>query len=240
MYQMIRSYLERSEYARTPDQLRDAVSAIIAPIDFHSFAFLALGEPPFLISTYPIEWTGHYVAQGYQRRDPVILHSHRVRDLFMWGAAFAKRFGPGARDFFHEAEAFDISSGATIPIPDWPGGLAAMTFATDRRQPQLTTCLRCNGAALLFITAHFNGRLRQMLEPTRLIEGAVLTAREYELLRWAAEGKSSADTAQITGLSHRIVARDLESVRAKLGVRSIGKAIALFAAYEATRNRNTH
>ncbi len=193
-----------------------------------------------MISSYPIAWTGHYIAQGYQARDPVILRSHRVFDLFTGSPEIANEFGPGARDFFHEAEAFDVCSGATIPIPDWPGGLAAMTFATDRRQAQLATCLRCNGAALLFIAAHFHGRLRQMLEPTRLIEGAVLTAREYELLRWAAEGKSSADSAQITGLSHRIVARDLESVRAKLGVRSIGQAIALFAAYEATRSRNTH
>jgi DNA-binding CsgD family transcriptional regulator len=46
-------------------------------------------------------------------------------------------------------------------------------------------------------------------------------------------GKSSTDTVQIMGVSRRIVARDLESVRAKLGVRSIGQAIALFAAYEA-------
>ncbi len=35
MYQMIRSHLEMSEYARTPYQLRDAVHAIVAPIDFH-------------------------------------------------------------------------------------------------------------------------------------------------------------------------------------------------------------
>ncbi len=82
MRRVVQRYLENSEYARTPDQLRDAVSAVIAPLDFHSFAFLALGDPPFLISSYPIAWTGHYIAQGYQACDPVILNSHRVFDFF--------------------------------------------------------------------------------------------------------------------------------------------------------------
>jgi Autoinducer binding domain len=90
MHRVIQRYLENSEYARSPGQLRDAVSAVIAPLDFHSFAFLALGDPPFLISSHPIAWTGHYIAQGYQACDPVILNSHRVFDLFTWSLGEAE------------------------------------------------------------------------------------------------------------------------------------------------------
>lgn len=152
MYQVIRNYLEQPESARTPEQLRDAVSAVIAPIDLFAFAFLAQpnGGKPLLISTYPPDWTDHYIAQGYQCRDPVILHSRRVFDLFTWNPHMAKKFGAGARDFFHEAEIFNIRCGVTIPIHDWPGGHAAMTFASDRRTLQ-NACLSCNALALLFI-----------------------------------------------------------------------------------------
>ena len=58
-----------------------------------------------------------------------------------------------------------------------------------------------------------------------------MTSREYEILGWAAEGESSTDIAPIVGVSHRIVARDLEHIRAKLGVRSINQAVAVYAAY---------
>lgn len=235
MYQIIQDYLEQSQYARSPEDLRDAVDAVIALLDFHSFAFLALGKTPFLISSYPIAWTGHYIAQDYQRRDPVMLFSERMTELFMWSPEFAKQFGPLAEDFFYEAETFDIRSGVTVPVLDWPGGLAAMTFATDRRQPQLTTCVDCNRGVLLFIALHFKNHLRLMLEPRRLLEGAALTAREYECLGWAAEGKSQADTAQIMNVSVRIVVRDLENVRSKLGVRSIMQAVALYGAHRARR-----
>lgn len=87
--------------------------------------------------------------------------------------------------------------------------------------------------------AHVQRHLRRMLEPVWLIEGAALTSREYTCLKWFAEGKSQTDTALIMDISSRKVARDMETLRAKLGVRTINQAIAIYAAYEATRRR-TH
>lgn len=242
MRRNVDDYLENVELASTPDQLREAVVKVVNPLDFNAFAFLVLPneKPPLLISNYDERWQKHYVARSYQRRDPVMLQSRRAIDLFTWSPEMAARFGLLARDFFHEAETFDIRSGVTIPIPDWPGGFAAMTFATDRRHVHLTTCLRCHHTALLFVAAHFQSNLHRMLEPVRLIEGAELTPREYECLRWAGEGKSQTDISQITGIPLRTVARDIESLRAKLGVRSTSQAIAIYAAYEATRKRRMH
>jgi len=239
MQRIIRDYVEKVEFASTPDQLRDAVAHVIRMFDFNAFAFLALpdGKPPILISNYDDKWQSHYIERGYQGRDPVMLTSRCVVDLFFWGREMAAKFGPLAQDFFYEAETFDIRSGVTVPIPNWPGGFAAMTFATNRRHAGLTSCLQCNGGALLFVTAHVQRHLRRMLEPVWLIEGAALTPREYTCLKWFAEGKSQADTAQIMDISSRKVARDMETLRAKLGVRSINQAIAIYAAYEATRTR---
>lgn len=243
MLRIISDYLECAESASNEDQLRDAVAAVINLFDFSAFAFLALsheGSPPLLISNYDERWQHHYIVCGYQRRDPVMLHSRHDNNLFMWGSEMAERFGPLARDFFHEAKTFNICSGATVPVPEWPGGFAAMTFVTDSRQEQLANCLRCHGSALLFVAANFQNHLRRMREPTRLIENAELSPREYECLRWAAVGKSQTDIAMITGISLRSVARDIENLRAKLGVRSIAQAVAIFAAYEATGNKRAY
>lgn len=242
MRRIIQEYVEHTDFASNPGQLSDALAHVIRPFDFNAFAFLALpkGKPPLLFSNYDNRWQVHYVDRGYQSRDPVMLHSRCAVDLFTWSREIAAGFGPLAEDFFHEAETFDIRSGVTVPIPDWPGGFAAMTFATDRHQVHLTSCLRCYDAALLFLTAHFQIHLHWMLEPVRRIEDAELTAREYVCLRWAAEGKSQPDIAQITGTSLRSVARDIENLRAKLGVRSITQAVAIFAAYEAAKNKRMH
>jgi len=242
MRRVIHDYIEKTGLASNTDQLRDAMAEVIRPFDFNAFAFLALpsGKLPLLVSNYDDRWQAHYVDRGYQRRDPVMLNSRCAVDLFTWGREMAAKFGSLAEDFFYEAETFDIRSGVTVPIPDWPGGFAAMTFATDRHHVNLTSCLRCYDAALLFLTAHFQSHLHWMLESGRRIEDAELTAREYICLRWAAAGKSQPDIAQITGISLRTVARDIENLRAKLGVRSITQAVSIFAAYEATKNKRTH
>lgn len=169
-----------------------------------------MGKPPLLISNYDERWQTPYVMQSYEKRDPVMLHSRCVIDLFTWSREMVARFGPLAEAFFYEAEAFDIRSGVIVPIPDWPAGFAAMTFAMDQCHARLATCLGYNGATLLFVTAHVQNQLRWMLGPIRLIGDATLTQREYECLKWAAEGKSQTDIAQITGIPLRTVARDIE------------------------------
>jgi DNA-binding CsgD family transcriptional regulator len=72
------------------------------------------------------------------------------------------------------------------------------------------------------------------------MEGVEITPRERECLEWSMEGKSRTDTAQIMMINHRMVVRDLESVKTKLGVRTVGQAIAIYAAWKATRTHLVH
>ncbi|WP_255500614.1 helix-turn-helix transcriptional regulator [Caulobacter sp. 17J80-11] len=54
----------------------------------------------------------------------------------------------------------------------------------------------------------------------------LLTPRQAECLRWAAEGKSSWDIAQITGLSPRTVDEHLDNACRRLGVKRRAQAVA--------------
>jgi DNA-binding CsgD family transcriptional regulator len=47
---------------------------------------------------------------------------------------------------------------------------------------------------------------------------ATLTAREYEVLHWVAEGKSNGDIGRIVGCSERTVKKHLQHIFPKLGV----------------------
>ncbi|WP_353842233.1 helix-turn-helix transcriptional regulator [Mesorhizobium sp.] len=61
-----------------------------------------------------------------------------------------------------------------------------------------------------------------------MVDGILLTPREYEFLQWA-RGKSASDTACILGIRSRTVAFHLDNARNKLGVRTKDQAAALLA-----------
>lgn len=58
----------------------------------------------------------------------------------------------------------------------------------------------------------------------------MLSRREFECLKWAAQGKSAWEINQITGVSRRTAAFRLDNARAKVGVGTVKQAIAHFAA----------
>ncbi len=60
---------------------------------------------------------------------------------------------------------------------------------------------------------------------TRQRAGPALTAREHEVLRWLAAGKTDRDIASILGVSPRTVQKHLEHVYDKLGVETRTAAV---------------
>jgi len=237
MHRIVQEYFEGVDYAAGPSELCDTISTTAIALGFQAFAFLAVSaeSEPILISTYPKEWTDCYIERGYEGRDPVILRAGCVREAFVWDRSVASDFGDDARAFFCEAEKFDIRCGLTIPLPGLRRGFSAMTFVTDQGGESLATRLHSCGQALLFMAYHFRSHLRRSLEPTFLLEGVEITPRERECLEWAARGKSRRDTAEIMAISRRMVVRDLENVKDKLGVRTIGQAIAIYTAWKSNR-----
>lgn len=235
MNRIVHEYFMRIDSAVGQQELCSAVNTTVDSLGFHSFAFLALSDErqPLLVSTYPKEWTCRYIASGYDGRDPVILCARTAQRPFVWSRDIVERFDHDAREFFFEAEKFDICCGLTIPLPGLRVGRAAMTFAAHRGSKVLDTCLSDFEPFLLFMAYHFRSHMYRMLEPAIVVEGAELSSRERQCLEWAMQGKSRSVTAQIMFITTRMVIRDLESAKAKLGVQTIGQAIAIYAAWKA-------
>lgn len=235
MHRIVREYFCRLDAAVGQQELCNVVNAAACSLGFHSFAFLALPDDrrPVLVSTYPTEWTIHYIASGYEGRDPVILRAGTAQRPFVWNRDMVGRFDCEARDFFLEARKFDICCGLTVPLPGLRVGRAAMTFAAPSRSKALDKWLPECEPFLLFMAYHFRSHMCQMLEPVIVVEGAELTSRERQCLEWAMQGKSRSVTAQIMFITTRMVIRDLESAKSKLGVQTIGQAIAIYAAWKA-------
>lgn len=216
--------------------LKAAMARYMGELDLGIFAYLALPyqrqEKARLISTYQSVWTTHYLHNSYERIDPVIAQARTGPEPFEWGGSGSDLAGLSRAQLqlFDEASEFGIRHGFTIPIHDRAGRIAAVTFAADVRRASFAHTVETHRELLQCMAFCFHARIRRLSCPDRFIDGIRLSPREFECLQWAAQGKSSWEIGRILNIAQRTAVFHLENAKAKLGVRSISQAIALFAA----------
>lgn len=211
--------------------MSEAASAFDLPCFAYARMPATRKNPVTLISTYPSQWTDHYLASHYETLDPVIRTSRQSIEPFEWGCETNQSvLTPRQRAFFGEASEFGIRCGFTIPINDRRGPIAAVTFASDGRREQFSRSIAANARVLQFMAISLHARVRRILWQEAPPANLELTARENECLGWAARGKTAPESAQIIGVTERTVYFHLTNARAKLGVASVRQAIALYVA----------
>ncbi len=220
---------------------RAAMASAAAALDLSCFAYLCLpnsrNDEARLISTYPLLWTAHYLKNHYERLDPVIRRALQVTEPFEWGHSVAsKELTDVQHQLFEEAARFGIRYGFTIPIHDGHGPVAAVTFASDERSQPFRRCVEGHRHVLQLMALYFHANARRRLRADRMIDGVVLSRREYECLEWSAAGKSAWEAGCILGIARRTVTFHLENAKAKLGVSSLHQAIARLAASKDRQN----
>ena len=195
-------------------------------------AYLALApgraRRPNIIATYPQAWVEHYQKSRYHRLDPVVVSLAERRDPFSWEVERAVA-SPRLRQFYDEASFFGIRAGLTIPLYDADGPVAALTLATAAGLNELPPGLFSEENVLQLMAVLLHKRARERIAGPRIVDGVRLSRREYECLEWATAGKSATDIAVILGLAPSTVIDHLSRAKAKLGVRTIVQAVALFA-----------
>ncbi|MGX1101306.1 LuxR family transcriptional regulator [Amorphus sp. MBR-141] len=215
--------------------LRMALSIAADELEIRSFAYLLMPfetvKEPQLVSNYPSCWTSRYINNNYEQIDPVIEVARCGTCPFQWDAEFGRSdTSRRQQQLFEEAAEFGIRCGLTIPIHDRRGNVAAMTFAADERNPPFLRIAERYELALQLVATCFHIHARRVLSGDRMVDGVVLTPREYECLQWATRGKSAWEIGCILGITRRTAAFHLDNVRTKLGVRTIAQAVARLAA----------
>lgn len=203
-----------------------------AAFDLQCFAYLSMPRDgratAALISTYPTLWTKRYLNEHYERLDPVIVQAHDRIEPFMWGfEAVGPVISQAQAQLFDEAAMFGIRCGFTIPIRDGRGPIAAVTFASDRRHRDFQKTIRVNQRVLQLMSICLHSYARRKFYSEETVNGAKLSPRELECLRWAAHGKSAWDIATILGIAERTVVFHFENAKHKMNVRTLRQAIAI-------------
>jgi LuxR family transcriptional activator of conjugal transfer of Ti plasmids len=235
MHRVFHDFIDLLSTAEYPQDFCKAMAHAATALDLSCFAYLALKraeeEEPRLISTYPSQWTDHYLRNSYQAIDPVVAQALRTPEPFRWGIDSGSRLSSTAEQkLFDEAAQFGIRFGYTVPIHDGHGPIAALTFAADARRPHFERCIDSNGRVLQLMAMYFHAHVRRELEKDRFVNRARLSPRELECLEWASRGKSAWETGCILGISRNTVAHYLDNAKQKLGVRTVVQAATYLAA----------
>lgn len=184
----------------------------------------ATSDMPFIRSTYPAQWLGHYVMNQYQDLDPVLLQAFDRTEPFFWSELTLD--DPGVAKFFDDAEIMGAGrNGYSIPLIDNANRKAIFSVTSNLSDADLRLKIKLEGRLLGQIGDVLHRKAITELYGTD--EGPSLSPREIECLYWTAHGKDVASVAHILSISDHTARDYLKSARLKLGCRTIAQAIHL-------------
>lgn len=184
---------------------------------------------PYLKSTYPSEWIGHYLHKMYYLIDPVVAQGFSADKAFQWNELEWET--PEQKAFLEDAEVHGIGNcGYTIPIIDRSGRRAAFSVTGQDDRYAWAERIHWLDFTLRELAQLFHRRALADLYGGENIPS--LSPREIECLSWTTQGKDASTIAAILEISEHTVRDYLKSARQKLGCATIAQAV-----YQATKLR---
>lgn len=176
---------------------------------------------PVTSDGWPLEWYERYRSRNYLAVDPLAHWTMRTNQAFTYGEIPECLLLPDrARNVRAEASEFGFVDGLVVPIAAVGCSKSAIILNGSHRcelSPQ-------DKSALQLVAAYAASFIRLGCD-NEAVSGR-LSAREREVLAWAAAGKSAWEASVILSVSERTITKHLEHVRTKLNAASTAQAVA--------------
>lgn len=184
---------------------------------------LGLPKQHGLATNYPDDWMAYYRSHDYMRFDPVVHQVLSSGKPFFWADLLANPELPAqSRLLMNQAAEAGLNDGVGISLAGCSGevagiGLARSRAAQDGKDYDFL-------ARVFLLSTYFHETYRDMLT-RQLNQVPPLTARERDVLLWAAEGKTDQEIAMILGISFHTVRFHWRHIFALLNVNGRSYAI---------------
>jgi LuxR family quorum sensing-dependent transcriptional regulator len=218
-------FVDAVERLGAPDVIQ-LFEAEIKACGFHAYIMAGLPTPGTPLSDvtlahgWPPEWFEIYTRENFSAMDPVPRYGASTVQPFEWSEArYDKDHDPAAHLVMTRATEFRLMQGYCIPLHYDEGG-AVISLATE--QLNLDPVAK---SALQLIGIYAHNRIRSLGRPKQE-KRDLLTRREQEILRWAAEGKTSWEISVILNISERTVKFHLIEASRKLNAVNRTSAVA--------------
>lgn len=170
--------------------------------------------------SYPDEWLTIYEERGFSAIDPVV-HAH-FSELTpkIWSDTYRHRGRP--QPFVSLAEDFGIRDGYSFGALS-PTDTTATIFSLCVHKKPAPRALRF----LDILAPHYHEALRRVTRRASLPLLTPLSRREYEVIRWLADGKNTWEISIILGISERTVKFHVGVILHKLNAVNRAHAVAI-------------
>lgn len=177
-------------------------------------------EDTTICLSWPEEWRQRYFDKGYLREDPAHLHLSKSADPYTWSETLAcPDYTKQQKRIVREASEFGMHEGLLIPLLGLGTGVAMISIAGSNRQLSLK-----DRAELQLAAIYAHAQIRAVSK-RRERPAPVLSAREREVLQWAAVGKSDWEIGEILKISVKTANAHMEHIKRKFGVKSRVQAV---------------
>jgi len=199
--------LTLADSAKSPSELFVGLLNVSRELGFEYCAYGIKAPFPIssprvvMLNNYPSEWHDRYCENKYSLIDPAVKHGERSAASVIWGGDFFAQ----TRDFCEEARLCGLHFGLAQSSRDLRGftGLLTLARSEDPLDDAELSSLR---EIMPWLTQVSHLAMSKLLIGQLLPECEVaLTTREAEVLRWTAEGKTSAEISTILQIAERTV-----------------------------------
>jgi len=206
--------------AKSESEFFKALSDSVAKLGFEkcSFGFrppLPVSSPRIiLLDNYSANWHDRYVQNNYLVVDPTVAHGMRSVLPLIWSdGLFAS-----CREFWEEAQSHGLRVGWAQSCHDARGVGSLLTLARSHDNLSPTELAENNLKMSWVAQLAHEGLSHLLLDKLMPESGVTLTARECEVMRWTAEGKTSSEVGDIMNISDSTVNFHINNAVGKLGV----------------------
>jgi LuxR family transcriptional regulator, quorum-sensing system regulator LasR len=173
----------------------------------------------YLRSNYASCWRQTYDERALFRIDPTVSHCLTQTAPLIWSSSLF--VDPCQQEMYEEARRHGLCTGVSLPIHGPKQEVGMLCFVCGEQPPPTLTDHVQRHLPMLTL-------LRDIAFDTgqRFLDGYAetlipkLTPREYECLKWTAQGKSTWEIAKIFGCSEATVNFHMTNIRTKFGVSS--------------------
>jgi DNA-binding CsgD family transcriptional regulator len=168
---------------------------------------------------YPDDWMAHYAANHYEKKDPVRVYAFASDRPFTWDSlGQARNLKPEQQRVMDEAREAGLLDGIAVPICGQNGELAGVGMASSIGgvRPDINLLSKIRALTLQFHLVYTELEKKNRSSRDNFASNVHLTAREKEILLWAADGKSDGVIAEIIGISHATIRFHMNNIFKKL------------------------
>ena len=211
--------IELINAAQTADEAFQHFSSIMSGYGYERVAYslitdhpsLALPKQHGLATSYPQHWMKFYQENQYLKKDPVVLGVLKSRAPFFWDDLRDDPDIPQTSfEILDQGSESGVKDGIAIPLLGHPGEIVGLGLA--RKNSEKGRDYQFMADALLLAT-FFHEKYRSFIKNPI---ASKITAREKDVLSWAAEGKTDEEIATILTLSVHTIRWHWEKIFLKL------------------------